>query len=78
LDNKGHATADETIVRNGTKQTAKMAGTYTINADCTGTITVSEAGTTFDFFFVAVDSQQRLLVIDTDPDNIDVGVANPG
>ena len=76
FDGKGNASAIETFMINGALQTAKMSGTYSVNPDCTGTITLKAGSDTYDFAIVAVDNQQTLLLIDTDPTNINVGIAH--
>lgn len=76
LSGTGNANAIETFSINGALQTAKMTGTYTLSSDCTGTVTLSASGITYHFALLAVGAQKTLMLIDTDSNNINAGIAN--
>ena len=54
-----------------------QTGTYTVNADCTGTYTalVSPLGFMVHFFFVIADSGNELVVISADANTVLAGTA---
>ena len=52
-----------------------LKGTYTVNADCTGTYTVQGPGFTVHAFFVIDDDLNGLQIVITDPGTVIVCVA---
>ena len=54
-----------------------LAGTYTVNPDCTGTLTahISPVGITTNLFFVIDDNRKELQVIQTDSGVVVTGIA---
>jgi hypothetical protein len=65
----GTTTAIASQSQNGNQLKVTITGTYTVNPDCTGTLTLqaSPGGFTSHFFFVLDDSANELLAICTDP-----------
>src|SRR5262249_4076713 len=57
---------------NGTIVAITQKGTYTVNADCTGTYTVqvSPLGITVHGYFVIADGGNELRILVTDPDTV--------
>jgi hypothetical protein len=68
LDGKGGLSGSATLSIDGTIGTSMLSGTYTENADCTGTqqITIQAVNNTFNVNFVVVNAGKELLMIDTD------------
>jgi hypothetical protein len=53
FDGKGHLTGSGVLQQNGTTNPLTKTGTYTVNQDCTGTLTIQYSlGFTSQFFFV--------------------------
>jgi len=68
FDGKGNTDATATLSANGNIQAVTIAGTYTVNPDCTGTMTlnVSPLGVISHLDFVIVDDGAGLRAIVTD------------
>ncbi len=76
LDGKGHLSGTETFSVGGTITTVSVTGTYTQNADCTGTAQVTPSGSpTSNFNTVAVNGGKELLLIETDTNTTVTGTA---
>lgn len=69
FDGNGATTAAATQSQNGNIRQVTITGTYTVNSDCTGTLTLlaSPGGFTSHFYFVIDDTGSELLAICTDP-----------
>jgi len=67
LDGKGNISGTGTFSLNGTIVTGSITGTYTENADCTGTAQITPQGfSTLNFNFVVVNVGKEILLIETD------------
>ncbi len=68
FDGKGNTTATATVSSNGSINAVTVEGTYTVNADCTGTMTlnVSPFGSTVDVDFVIDDDGAEVRAIVSD------------
>jgi len=77
FDGKGATTARAMVSQNGNIVPVTIAGTYTVNPDCTGTFTlqISPVGITTHVFFVIDDSATVFRAIQTDPGVVVTGVA---
>lgn len=77
FDGKGATTAGAMVSQNGNIVPVTIAGTYTVNPDCTGTFTlqVSPVGITTHVFFVIDDSATAFRAIQTDPGVVVTGAA---
>jgi len=74
LDGKGNISGSGTFDVNGTIVTAPFTGTYTENADCTGSAQVTPSGfSTLNFNLVVVNAGKEILLIETDANTIVVG-----
>jgi hypothetical protein len=69
FDGKGGTTGAVTLSQNGNILPVTIAGTYTVNPDCTGTFTlqVSPIDVTVHVFFVIDDNGYGFQAIETDP-----------
>jgi hypothetical protein len=69
FDGKGGTTAAVTLSQNGNIIPVTVTGTYTVNPDCTGTMTlqVSPIDVTVHVFFVIDDAGNGFQAIETDP-----------
>ena len=69
FDGKGNTEATATTSVNGASFPVTVKGTYTVNADCTGSLTlhVSPVGITVHADFVIVSDGAELQAIVTDP-----------
>jgi hypothetical protein len=76
FDGNGHTTATATINANGNIVNVTIQGTYSVNPDCTGSITrnVSPLGITAHDDFVIDDDGLELRAIATDPGDIETYV----
>lgn len=68
FDGKGHTDATATLSANGNIQPVTIQGTYTVNSDCTGSMTlnVSPLDATVHAYFVIDDDGTELRAIGTD------------
>ena len=67
LDGNGHITGGSlTLSVNGTLNTFPVTGTYTENANCTGTKVITFVGNISNSNFVVVNGGKEILLIDTD------------
>ncbi len=67
LDGKGNLSGSETISDDGAISTASVTGTYTENANCTGTAEITPSGgTAANFATVVVNAGKELLLLETD------------
>lgn len=55
---------------NGSVSAGVETGTYQVNADCTGTYTVTGGGITVDAFFVVDEAGKELQIVITDPGTV--------
>jgi hypothetical protein len=69
FDGQGHTTATATASSNGTIVQLTITGTYTVNPDCTGTLTlqVSPFGVTVHVYMVIDNSLSEFQAIETEP-----------
>jgi hypothetical protein len=76
FDGNGHTTATATINANGNIINVTIEGTYTVNPDCTGSMTrnVSPLGVTAHDDLVIDDEGVELRTIATDPGEIETYV----
>jgi hypothetical protein len=70
FDGRGKLTISGWSSLNGSVSYGVMAGTYKVNADCTGTYTVTGGGLTVDAFFVINDAGNELRIVITDSGNV--------
>lgn len=76
LDGKGNLIGNETFSVVGVISTSQVTGTYTENADCTGTAQITPMGlATTNFNTVLVNSGKELLLIETDNNTLVAGTA---
>jgi len=76
LDGKGNIAGTETFSVGGAISTLPVTGTYTQNADCTGTAQVTPKGSlTSNFNYVVVNGGKELLLIETDNNTTVAGTA---
>lgn len=76
FDGKGNITGRETFSVHGAISEAPVTGTYTQNADCTGTAQITPAGSaTTNFNTVVVNGGKELLLIETDNNTLVIGTA---
>lgn len=76
FDGAGNFSASNTSNLGGLVFTATGSGTYTLNADCTGTITVNLTnGETIHSSFVIVDGGRQVLSVSTDSFVVSYGTA---
>ena len=68
FDGQGHTTATATAMQNGTTLQFAITGTYTVNPDCTGTLTLQVApiGITVPVFIVIDNNWNEFQAIETD------------
>ncbi|MCA1593262.1 MAG: hypothetical protein LC754_11555 [Acidobacteria bacterium] len=70
FDGQGHLTGKGTVSFNGQVDHETMEGTYTVNEDCTGSISLVGHHTGFDdvhnFDFVIVDGGKEVAFVETD------------
>jgi hypothetical protein len=75
LSGTGKLSGSATISIGGTIATFPVTGSYTVNADCTGTAQITLTGlSTSNYNVVAVNSSNEILMIETDNDTIVSGV----
>ncbi len=71
FDGHGNMSSTGTVSLNGDIVQATATGTYTVNADCTGTYTLQNSlGLTIHAFFVIADGGDELEVVITDPGTV--------
>jgi hypothetical protein len=70
LDGVSVVTGTETYTEDGTVSNEPLSGTYTVNSNCTGTITLTFTHSTSTINFVIVDGDQSALEISTNSGNI--------
>ena len=73
FDGEGHTDATATLSANGNIIKVTVQGTYTVNPDCTGSMTlnVSPLGATTHVDFVIGDDRVEIRTIATDPGTIE-------
>ena len=75
-DGKGNLMGSETSSVDGVISMASVTGTYTENADCTGTAQITPVGsTTMNFNTVLVNEGKEQLLIETDSNTLVAGTA---
>lgn len=70
FDGKGKLTISGWSSLNGSVSYGVLTGSYKVNADCTGTYTVTGGGTTVDGFFVISEDGSDLQIVITDPGTV--------
>jgi hypothetical protein len=70
FDGKGNLTISGISSLNGSVSAGVETGTYHVNADCTGTYTVTGGGITIDAFFVIDHDGNELQIVITDPGTV--------
>jgi hypothetical protein len=76
FNGKGSIAGNETLSIFGTISTVSVSGTYTEDADCTGTLQITPAGfSTMNFNTVVVSGGEELLLIETDSNTFVAGTA---
>jgi hypothetical protein len=70
FDGNGNLTISGWSSLNGSVSYGLLAGSYSVNGDCTGTYTVTGGGLTVDAFFVISDNGNELRIIITDPGTV--------
>src|SRR5579864_85931 len=77
FDGKGATTATAMVSQNGNIVPVTIKGAYTVNPDCTGTLTVqiSPVGLTSHASFVIDDNGAGLRAINTDPGTVVITIA---
>ena len=71
LDGKGNVSGKGTFSLDGTIHKVPITGTYTENADCTGSAQITPQGfSTLNFNFVVVNVGKEILLIETDTNTI--------
>jgi hypothetical protein len=76
LDGEGRISGTETFTNNGIVTALAVAGTYTENANCTGTWQITPTGgTASNFNAVVVNSGKELLLLQTDANTFAAGTA---
>jgi len=71
LDGKGNVSGNGTFSVDGTIYTVPITGTYTENADCTGSAQITPQGLgTLNFNFVVVNVGKEILLVETDTNTI--------
>jgi hypothetical protein len=77
FDGNGAFTATATVSQNGNIVPVSIAGTYTVNPDCTGTLTaqISPVDIKTHLFFVIDDNRKEFQAIQTDPGVVVTGIA---
>ena len=70
FDGKGNITISGMSSLNGSISAGVETGTYQVNADCTGTYTVTGGGLTIDAFFVIAQTGNELRIVITDPGTV--------
>ncbi len=71
LDGKGNVSGNGTFSLAGAIYTVPITGTYTENADCTGSAQITPQGySTLNFNFVVVNVGKEILLIETDTGTI--------
>lgn len=70
FDGRGNITIKGWSSLNGSISYGLETGTYQVNADCTGTYTVTGGGITIDGFFVIDRNGNELKIVITDPGNV--------
>jgi hypothetical protein len=77
FDGKGATTATAMVSQNGNIIPVTIKGAYSVNPDCTGTLTVqiSPVGLTSHAFFVIDDNRAGLRAINTDPGTVVTTIA---
>ena len=76
FDGKGNTEAAATLSANGNSAKVTIVGTYTVNADCTGsmTLSVSPLGLTAHVDFVIDNDGHEIRTIGTDPGVVETRV----
>jgi len=71
LDGKGNVSGNGTFSLDGAIDTVPITGTYTENADCTGSAQITPQGySTLNFNFVVVNVGKEILLVETDTNTI--------
>jgi hypothetical protein len=76
FDGNGNTAATANISANGNIVALTLQGTYTVDPDCTGSMTlaVSPLDITVNLYFVIDDNGEQLRTIHTDPGVVESGV----
>jgi len=76
-DGNGNLSGSATLSQAGHIQSQSFTGTYTVNSDCTGTVTTIDSNGPAHFSIVIVDNGQQILFIETDAGVSVSGSAKP-
>ena len=74
FDGVGAISGNDTNSFGGSVSSNPFGGSYTVNADCSGTLNVSFGFFTVNNKFVIVDSGKEILMIETNPGAVATGV----
>jgi len=76
FDGNGGVTGSDTINDDGTLNRGNLSGTYTVNSNCTGSMTLSDSNQyQFSFDLVIVNGGKEVTFVETDTGNITTGSA---
>jgi hypothetical protein len=76
FDGEGNLSGADTLSLNGTIIPRTLTGTYAVQANCTGSVTLEvSTGDIFHLAFVIVDSRRELRFIQTDAGTVITGAA---
>jgi hypothetical protein len=70
LDGAGNISGNDTNSFGGSVSSNPFTGSYSVNADCTGTLAVSFGFFTIDNHMVIVDNGKEIFVIETNPGSV--------
>jgi len=74
-DGSGNLTATDTVSANGTVVRRTITGSYTVNANCTGSVVFTDNfGQTTHLDFVLEDNLRQFHFIQTDPGTVTTGI----
>jgi hypothetical protein len=76
-DGNGKLTGTDTNSQGGQIQSQTFTGTYTVNSDCTGTVSTADSAGPSHFNIVIVDNGQEILFIESDAGVAVSGSAKP-
>ena len=73
FDGAGGITGNDTNSFGGTVASFELTGTYSVNEDCTGTMTVNESGFAISSNFVIVEEGKQILAVEINPGSVASG-----
>ncbi len=74
FDGAGLVSGNDTNSFGGSISSSPFTGSYTVNADCTGTVAVSFGFFTINNNMVIVDNGKEIFIIETNPGSVATGV----